>query len=127
MPMRESECEIVKPVAIQRSPVFGLSSLFAFCGAATGAIYITTRPPGLSSELGMGLLVGAAIVFCCGSILSLSFAVFGIVRKETPRWPSITGIALSVVPAIAGVWIVVYLESRFQFWSGVISGYWHRF
>jgi len=40
------------------------------------------------------------------SIASFLIAFIGLVRGESPRWPAVTGLALSVLPALGGIYLL---------------------
>jgi hypothetical protein len=49
----------------------------------------------------VGLYIGG--IMCIANVL---IALIGLARRENPRWPAITGLALSVLPALGGVYLL---------------------
>ena len=80
-------------------------SCLAMCGTAVGVTYVVTRP-GMKTEVALAFLIAAAAVYFCGTLISSGFAVYALVRGESPRWLSVTATAMSTSFVVAGVWLV---------------------
>lgn len=92
--------------AKRRRPILGMLSLFAFCGAATIGIFMTMSIASHTKEMAsLGAIAGIGLG-CMVSVLSLTLAAIGIAREETPRWPALLGMALSLLPAGIGIWML---------------------
>ncbi len=84
--------------------VFGrLSLLMLGAAAAVAVVPFLITISGTFGEIGMGFTVlGIALGgFLC--IASFMTAMIGLTRRESPRWPAITGLVLSILPALGGV------------------------
>jgi hypothetical protein len=57
-------------------------------------------------EGGMAILVVGLFIGGIACIGSLVLALIGLARRENPRWPAITGLALSLLPAAGGVYLL---------------------
>jgi hypothetical protein len=86
---------------------FGKISLALLPVAAGLVVYFPlTIPAGLTGERAggyalQGLYYGS---FLC--ILNVLIAFVGIATHERPRWPAITGLALSFLPALGGIYLL---------------------
>jgi len=90
-----------------QEPIFGRLSLWVL-GAAAAIAVISFLIPMLGSygESGMAFVVVglyAGGVLCMANVL---IALIGLARRENPRWPAITGLVLSVLPALGGVYLL---------------------
>jgi len=88
-------------------PVFGRLSLWVLAVAAIIAVISFLIPMfGSYGESGMGFIVlgwGFGGIMCITNVL---IALIGLARRESPRWPAITGLALSVFPELGGVYLL---------------------
>lgn len=87
-------------------PIFGrLSVRMPFVAAAV--VLISLIPTfAADGEEGMAfLVVGLHLggILCMGNIV---LAFIALSRHENPRWPAITGLALSVLPALGEVYLL---------------------
>ncbi|SRR6266566_487055 len=88
-------------------PVFGRLSLWVL-GAAAVIVVVSFLIPMLESygESGMGFIVlglGLGGIMCIANVV---IALIGLARRESPRWPAVTGFVLSVLPALGGVYLL---------------------
>jgi hypothetical protein len=88
-------------------PVFGRFSLWVL-GAAAAITVVSFLIPLLGSygESGMGFIVlglGLGGIMCIANVV---IALIGLARRESPRWPAIIGLVLSVLPALGGVYLL---------------------
>lgn len=84
--------------AQKRTAMFGGISLAMFCAGAVVAFVMGQAGSGLSGEDGLGAVVGAGFLFVGGSVLATLSGVVSLWRREIPRWPAVTGLALSAIP-----------------------------
>jgi len=91
----------------QREPVFGRMSLWVLGIAAVVATVGFSIPMlGSYGEPGMAILVIGLFIGGIASISGLVLAPIGLARHENPRWPAITGLLLSLLPALGGVYLL---------------------
>ena len=89
-----------------QEPIFGRLSLWVLGAAAAIAVisFLITMLGDYGERgmlfLGLGLYAGS--VLCIANVL---IALTGLARRENPRWPAITGLVLSVFPALGGVYL----------------------
>ncbi len=90
-----------------QQPVFGHFSLWLLGAAAVITAVLVAIPFfGSYGERGMGFIVlglGLGGILC---IASFVVALIGLARRESPRWPAVTGLVLSVLPALGGVYLL---------------------
>src|SRR4051812_11798544 len=90
-----------------QEPVFGRLSLWGLGVAAViAAISFLIPMLGSYGEGGMAILIVGLFIGGIASIGSLVLAVIGLARRENPRWPAITGLLVSLVPALGGVYLL---------------------
>jgi len=88
-------------------PVLGRFSLRVFCFAAVVTLGSCSFPfIGSFGERGFGYFVLGICASCFLCLANVGIAVMGLVRRESPRWPAITGLALSALPALGAVYIL---------------------
>ena len=88
-------------------PIFGRLSLWVFGFAVAISLFFMLIPfLGSYGERGFGYFVWGIILGCFASIASAVIALIGLARRENPRWPAATGLALSVLPALGAVYIL---------------------
>src|ERR1041385_4819285 len=81
--------------------IFGRFSLWLL-GAASAVTLVLIAIPffGSYGEQGWGFFVlglGLGGILCIASFVT---ALIGLTRRESPRWPAITGFVLSLIPAL---------------------------
>jgi hypothetical protein len=90
----------------EREPIFGRFSLWMLAAAAVIVVVSFVIPfVGSFGESGMAFIVvglWAAAILCIGN---LAIASIGLARRESPRWPAITGLLLSVLPSLGGIYL----------------------
>jgi hypothetical protein len=90
-----------------RQPIFGRLSLWVLAAAAVIAVISFLIPMfGSYGESGMGFIVlgwGLGGIMCIGNVV---VALIGLARRENPRWPAVTGLVLSLLPALGGVYLL---------------------
>jgi hypothetical protein len=57
-------------------------------------------------SIALGLYLGGTMC-----IVNVGIALTGLARKETPRWPAITGLILSLPPALGSVHLLYEIHS----------------
>src|SRR3954464_77752 len=87
--------------------VFGRMSLWVL-GVAAVITTICFLIPMLGSygEPGLAILIVGLFIGGIACIGSLVLAIIGLARRENPRCPAITGLALSLLPALGGVYLL---------------------
>lgn len=96
-----------EPAKQARKAIFGSLSLLVFCGAVFVILFfgLTDPPSGYSGEQALGRLLRGLVLGCNACVLSVAYAITGLIRRERPRWPAITGLALGLLPALGGLYI----------------------
>ena len=87
---------------------FGSLSLVVFCGALLVMLYfpLTVSVRGYTGERAFGYALTGIFFGCIGCIPNLALAIIGITRQERPRWPAVTALLLSVLPALGGIYLL---------------------
>ncbi|MGO8928122.1 MAG: hypothetical protein ACLQU3_14715 [Limisphaerales bacterium] len=86
-----------------RKATFGALSMLVFAGGVGITLLLATPPSGYNGHETMGYALTGLVVGGFACILSLVLATVGLIRRERPRWPSIAGLVLSVLPAFGAV------------------------
>src|SRR3954467_4043612 len=86
---------------------FGRLSLFVFGGSVAIALFflLTASSSGYGGANGFAYGVFGLIVGCFACALNIVIAIIGLVRRECPRWPAVTGLVLSLPPALGAIYI----------------------
>ena len=95
--------------APERGPTCGCLSLVALLVAfACGLILYSSLTSGGGFEA-FGGGVAAIAIGLMASIPSFILAGLSVARRESPRWPGVLGLILSLLPAGIGAWILIQL------------------
>ena|SRR5580692_1288030 len=88
-----------------KKAIYGYLSLFVFGVAIAICAFflLTASSSGYVGDEGFGYVILGFILSCSACIVSVCIALVGLWRRERPRWPAITGLALSGLPALAGI------------------------
>jgi multisubunit Na+/H+ antiporter MnhB subunit len=92
-----------EPTPKVRKAAFGALSLLVFAGGVGITLLLAAPPSGANGHETMGYAFTGLVVGGFTCILSLLFAIIGLIRRERPRWPAITGLVLSFLPAFGAV------------------------
>jgi hypothetical protein len=88
----------------QRKATFGTLSLFAFfVGILVGVSSAAEMVSGSEEMASLGAALAGIGFLLLACVPSLVFAVIGLLRKEKPLWPSVTGFVLSIFPGGLGL------------------------
>src|SRR4051794_28459928 len=88
-------------------PIFGRLSLWVFGFAVFISLLFMLVPFfGSFGERGFGFFVLGIIIGCFACVANVLIALIGLARRESPRWLAVTGLALSVLPALGAVYIL---------------------
>jgi hypothetical protein len=86
-------------------PLFGRLSLWVLAAAAVIAVISVpiarSHPEDGLAIIGFGFWLGG--IMC---IVNIVISLIGLARRESPRWPAITGLSLSVLPALGLVYLL---------------------
>jgi hypothetical protein len=85
----------------EREPIFGRVSLWMLGAAAAIIVWAIFGPRGTMRSLVVALYVGG--LMCMANV---GIATVGLARRENPRWPAVTGLLLSLLPAIGGIYLL---------------------
>jgi hypothetical protein len=86
-----------------RKARFGALSLLALAGGVGITFLLAAPPSGYNGPDTTGYALTGLVVGGITCILSLVFAIVGLIRRERPRCLAITGLVLSLLPAFAAV------------------------
>jgi ABC-type tungstate transport system substrate-binding protein len=88
--------------------IYGPISLYLFVGAVAVALFfmLTASSSGYTGATGFGYFIAGIVIGCFACVLSVVFAFIGLIRREYPRWPAITGLILSLIPALGALYIL---------------------
>jgi len=90
-----------------QQPIFGRLSLWAFgFVVAISSLVMLIVLLGSFGERGFGYFVLGITIACIACAANVVIALIGFARRESPRWPAVTGLALSVLPALGAVYIL---------------------
>jgi len=57
----------------------------------------------------MGSVFNAAVWFLGGSVLAVASGAGSLIRRESPRWPAVTSLALGAIPVAYGLLSVIFI------------------
>jgi hypothetical protein len=92
---------------LKRKATFGKISLALLPVAAGLVVYFPlTIPAEISGETAFGYALQGLYYGSFLCILNVLIAFVGIATGERPRWPAITGLSLSFLPALGGIYLL---------------------
>jgi len=84
-----------------QEPIFGRVSLWVLAAAAAINVMSFLGPTGSIRSFIVALYIGG--LMC---MLNVGIAIVGLARRESPRWPAISGLVLSVPPALGCIYLL---------------------
>ena len=100
-------CPTPNPTTDRHRFVFGQISLLVLCAAAGLVVYFPlTVPADYTGERGLGYALSGLYYGSFLCIVDVPIALVGLIRREHPRWPATLGLALSILPALGGVYLL---------------------
>ena len=89
-------------------PICGRLSLWALAAAAAVVVLpvsmaVSLEFLGVIAVIRIGSFITGLYAGGIMSIASFVIGLIGLIRRESPRWPAVTGFLLSVIPAFGGI------------------------
>jgi len=100
------------PTKQNRKALLSTISLVLFCAAVFAIFFfpMSASAFGLTGERAIGHSLLGLVVAANLCILAVICSSAALIRRESPRWPAIVGLALSVLPALAGIYMDFHIS-----------------